>query len=251
METKIISIIIATYNAGKTLSRCLESIRQQKTNNVELLILDAASSDDTMHIVQRYNDIVDVVIHEKDKGIYDAWNKGIAKVSGEWIMFVGADDLLANGAIERYLQEIDSNHISNVKFDYICSKVQIINGSGKFIKVIGTDYNWNKYRRFMNVAHVGSLHSTNLFKTVGLYNLDYKICADYELLMRKGSQLKVHFVDNISAYMQIGGMSFSKRALQEARDIKIKTGKRLKTVCYAEYFVQLLLFFKSKFLWQK
>ena len=74
---KLISIIIATYNAGSTLESCLKSIIAQKNDLIELLIIDGKSSDNTLKIVNAYRNQIDIFISEKDKGIYDAWNKGI------------------------------------------------------------------------------------------------------------------------------------------------------------------------------
>ena len=73
---KLLSIIIATYNAGNTLDACLTSITKQKSSEIELLIIDGGSSDKTLDIIHSYGDKIDVLISEPDKGIYDAWNKG-------------------------------------------------------------------------------------------------------------------------------------------------------------------------------
>ena len=98
-----ISIIIATWNAAKTLKRCLDSIVPQLTDETELILVDGGSKDDTNKIIDSYGDKVAVHISEPDKGIYDAWNKGVSKAKGDWVMFIGADDILLEGAIEYYL----------------------------------------------------------------------------------------------------------------------------------------------------
>ena len=87
-----ISIIIATFNAELRLSRCLDSIISQKTEEIELLIIDGGSVDGTLKLIDSYKGCIDFVLTEKDNGIYDAWNKGIRQAKGEWIMFLGADD---------------------------------------------------------------------------------------------------------------------------------------------------------------
>lgn len=86
---KIISIIIATYNAEKTLKRCLSSIISQKNDQLELLIIDGGSVDRTMDIVKDVSQSIDVIISEPDKGLYDAWNKALRLATGEWIMVFG------------------------------------------------------------------------------------------------------------------------------------------------------------------
>lgn len=247
--TKEISIIIATYNAEKTLERCLESIKSQKTEQIELIIADGKSTDQTINILTKYSGIIDKMICEPDKGIYDAWNKAIKHSNGKWLMFIGADDYLAPDALKIYL---DVTEITNhEQIDFICSQVLYVSKTGQPIKKIGSEFKWNIFKRTMNVAHVASLHSKNLFKQVGLYNLKYNLCADYELLMRKRHYLKSLFIPTVTAFMQTGGMSFSIRALQEAREIRQKTGKRNILITNVEYLFQMILFMRAKSQYEK
>lgn len=241
---KEISIIIATFNAEKTLERCLESIKSQKREQIELIIADGKSTDETLNILTKYSPIIDKIICEPDQGIYDAWNKAIKHSNGKWLMFIGADDYLAPDALNTYLDlTLITNH---EKIDFICSNVMYISKTGQPIKKIGGEFKWNIFKRTMNVAHVASLHSINLFKQVGFYNLTYRVCADYELLMRKRNDLKTLFIPKVTAYMQTGGMSFSIRALKEAREIRQKTGKRNQLITNIEYLLQLILFMRAK-----
>ena len=103
-----ISIIIATWNAAKTLRTCLDSIVPQLNKDVELILVDGGSKDETNEIIDSYGDKVSVHISEPDKGIYDAWNKGVKVAKGDWVMFVGADDILLPSAIDTYLQTINN-----------------------------------------------------------------------------------------------------------------------------------------------
>ena len=213
---KIITIIIATFNASKTIERCIKSILSQKNENVELIIIDGASRDNTVDILREYESDIDVLISEKDNGIYNAWNKCITKACGDWLMFIGADDILIEGALDKYLDFISDMKESR---DYICARNEYVTENDVFLKLIGSEYKWDIFRYRMDVAHVGSLHNKKLFKEVGLYNLDFKICADYELLMRKKSKLQCGFVNHTIARMQTGGMSYSVNAIKEAYNI--------------------------------
>lgn len=212
---KIITIIIATYNASKTLERCLNSIIPQLTTKCELIIVDGKSTDSTMKIVEKYSKYINLSISEKDKGIYDAWNKGIQKANGEWIMFIGADDKLLPDAISYYIEVIrKTNNIE--KYDYICANNEYLDSHSQFMKEIGGKPYWNIMKRKMNATHVASLHNKkNLFNTIGFYDLKYRICADYELLLRKGNKLKYIYLPHRIAQMQVGGMSFSTKAIYE------------------------------------
>ena len=117
---KEISIIIATINASKTIKRCLDSIIIQKEPSVEIIIIDGLSTDSTEEIVQTYGNEIDIFISESDLGIYDAWNKGISVSSGNWIMFVGADDILLPNSIKEIFQFISLNNVNEI--DYISAK---------------------------------------------------------------------------------------------------------------------------------
>ena len=99
MTKKKISIIIATFNASATIKRCLDSIVPQLTEECELVIIDGGSKDSTNEIIDSYGDKIAIHVSEPDKGIYDAWNKGIRLSSGEWVAFIGADDVLLSGAL--------------------------------------------------------------------------------------------------------------------------------------------------------
>lgn len=215
-----ISIIIATYNASKTLKTCLDSIVPQLCTEAELIIVDGASKDNTNDIIKSFGDNVSVHISEPDKGIYDAWNKGVALSHGEWVMFIGADDILLSNAVSTYLNTI-KNTADIDSYDYICAHNEYVNEKGKLLKVLGEEPKWSKMCKGMAAAHVASLHNKrNLFETIGGYNLNFRICADYELLLRKKQNLKYIFIDNHIARMKIGGMSFSTNAIIETYNIR-------------------------------
>ena len=219
---KIISIIIATYNADKTLKRCLDSIVPQLTNECELILVDGGSKDNTNEIIDSYGDKIAVHISEPDKGIYDAWNKGARLSSGKWVGFIGADDVLLPNAVNSYLQVIKSTRDID-SYDYICAHNEYADKDGNILQVIGAPAEWSKMRRGMVAAHVASLHNKyNLFETIGGYDLQFHICADYDLLLRKRDKLKSLFIDTTIARMQTGGMSFSVAALKEAFHIRPK-----------------------------
>ena len=209
----MISIIIATYNAAATLQKCLDSIRSQKAQEVELLVIDGLSSDNTMEIVAQNRDIINIAVSEKDNGLYDAWNKGIVRSKGDWILFIGADDVLEDGAISAYQELIELN--ADKEFDYISANVNYIDNNGRIIKTLGSAWDWNVFQKKMNVAHVASLHNKRLFDEIGLFDLNYKICADYELLLRKRDKLRALFMPVTVASMQMGGVSFTTKAIDE------------------------------------
>lgn len=213
---KRISIIIATFNAGRTLQNCLDSIREQKDDDIELLIIDGKSIDGTVDIVNRNKVLVDYFVSESDHGIYDAWNKGILASHGQWILFIGADDKLMPNALDRYRFFLTK---STDSYDYISARAYYLNQYGKVIKIIGDKWDWKTFQTKMTVVHVASLHNRDLFEEIGFFDTAYKICADYELLLRKKDKLKAYFLNEVVVQMQTGGVSMSKKAIVETCEI--------------------------------
>lgn len=240
----LISFIIATYNAGKTLERCLNSIVPQLSDECELILVDGGSNDNTNEIIDSYGDKIAVHISEPDKGIYDAWNKGVKHAKGKWVGFIGADDILLPDAVKTWTDTIKSTPDIDT-YDYICAHNEYADKDGNVIQVIGGSAVWNKMRKGMVAAHVGSLHNKhNLFETIGGYDLQFHICADYDLLLRKRDKLKSLFVDHRIARMQTGGMSFSVAAIKEAYKIR-KKNKSLNHIINLSIFAKNWLAYKT------
>ena len=244
MYNKIISIIIATYNASDTILGCLDSIENEINSDCELIIIDGDSTDNTLDLLNKKKELIDVLISEPDKGIYDAWNKGIEKSKGKWIMFLGADDLLLKNSLLTYLEFLRERNSS--AYDYVCAKNEYINLDGKFIKDIGKEPKWKAMKYYMPAAHVASLHNKKLFDEIGFFNLEYKICADYELLSRKKNKLNYKFIDYKIAKMKTGGMSFSVRALIEQFFIRRKHLNIIINVMTFLFQTSLFIKFKIK-----
>jgi len=235
----MISVIIATYNAELNLQRTLDSLKTQINKNFELIVVDGDSKDNTMRIIKSNKDIINIYLSEPDTGLYDAWNKGIRISSGEWICFLGAGDTLVPEAFEKYFEFLFN---LQGKYDYISARINRIDDSGLFLSNMGKAWNWPHFKKIMTVAHVGSLHSRILFDEVGFFNVDYNICADYELLLRKRSKLRCAFLNYTIGNMPIGGTSFSIDALKQSAKAKYYTGKQSLLKVFLSFNIQLILF---------
>jgi glycosyltransferase involved in cell wall biosynthesis len=214
-----LSIIIATYNAEKYLTTCIDSILKDKTASIELIIIDGGSSDATVEIIKGYAEQIDFFLSEPDKGIYDAWNKAIRVAKGEWLTFIGSDDVVFPGSLPIILESIESVQDNT---EFIFSKAQIISNTGKTLGYRGKEYVFDEFKKGMTISHVFSLHRKHVFTKQGLFDLDYKICADYEFMMRYQNNLVSIFLPIVTVKMMIGGMSFSKKAIKEAYKIRRK-----------------------------
>jgi len=243
----MISIIIATYNAGIYLQLCLDSIAVQRNEYLELIIIDGGSTDNTIEIIEKNHKQINYWISEPDRGIYDAWNKGLKNVSGEWVMFLGADDQLVPDAIESYTTLIKSINADN-KVDFISSQVQMIDEKGKDIRVKGWPFAWPLFLKEMTIAHTGSLHSIKLFEEYGNFDIAYKIVGDYEFLLRPGNKLNALYLNKITVIMSEGGVSDSNAAIFEQYKAVIQTGKAEKDHAIRNLIIVLLKFNTKKIL---
>jgi glycosyltransferase involved in cell wall biosynthesis len=201
-----ISVITAVYNGGKTLEQTIKSVLGQSYKNVEFIIIDGGSSDNTVDIIKKYANQLSYWISEPDKGIYNAWNKGVAQVKGDWVCFLGSDDELLPDALEKYAAFIGDNEKG---LEYVSSLILWVDGEGNGLRNYGKPWEWPKFKRVMNVAHVGSLHAKALFDKYGSFDESYKIAGDYELLLRAGEKLKAGFMPEVTARVAVTGVSHS------------------------------------------
>ncbi len=245
-ETFEISIICAVYNASATIQNFIESVRNQTIKTFELIIVDGGSSDGTVDILKSNSDIIKRYISEADNGIYDAWNKGIQLSKANWICFVGSDDILRPNFIEKYIEVIKRINKTNDSVDYISSKVNYVDSQFRTLRILGKEWEWNKFKYGMTTAHVGSMHNRNLFNQIGLYDTNYKIIGDYELLLRKKNQLKAIFIDEILVDMKADGMSLSFGALVERTKAQIYTAKIMKIRALFILLVGIILLLRIK-----
>ncbi|MEG1617180.1 MAG: glycosyltransferase family 2 protein [Bacteroidales bacterium] len=239
MEDVLISIIIATYNPGYKLNTTLKSLRKQHYKNFELIIIDGGSDDLTVDVIRENEDFISYWVSEQDNGVYDAWNKGINVATGKWICFLGAGDTLYPDTLLKYTNVINT---SSSHLDFISGKVQNVTIDGIEATVFGQKWKWREFRNIMTLAHVGALHNRKLFEDVGLFDTDYLIAGDYELLLRKRGELKTFFIPEVLANMELGGISFSIKALKESSIAQRKTAGNNPIKVFLYYLYRLLLF---------
>jgi glycosyltransferase involved in cell wall biosynthesis len=200
--SSLVSIIIVTYNAAEFLQNCLNSIYQQKYPAIEIVILDGASTDGTVDILKANNDKITFWKSEKDEGIYDAMNKALQFVKGDWIYFLGADDVVLDGFSDLAFDLEDNNAI------YYGSV--ILRGRKYYGEA-------SKYQLAKStLCHQAMIYPARVFKK---YKFDtrYQISADFELNMRcwKDKSLRFEFRDHIVANFNHTGASSKKDLIFE------------------------------------
>lgn len=222
----LISVIIAVYNAEKYLEQCITSILSQSYRNFELIIIDGLSQDNSTTIIKSFEKQIHFWISEPDKGIYDAWNKGLAIAKGDWVTFVGADDILYEYALETYINHIQSRQ-DHRNSDFLSSYIELVTEDLKPIRTIGGAWNWEEFKVNMNTGHVGCFHAKSLFNQYGVFDTAYKVSGDYELLLRARENLKADFVPVATVRMRTGGVSASQLASAIEETYKAKAKNRV------------------------
>jgi len=169
----LITVITVVYNGAKYLEETILSVINQTYPNVEYIIIDGGSTDDTPDIIKKYEDYIDYWVSEKDKGIYDAMNKGIDLANGEWINFMNAGDKFSN-----YSTIINTYLNINMNFDVIYSDVEI--DFGKFT-VVKKPLTLERMDLGMTFHHQSCFVKTHLMKQYK-FDTTYKLVADYNFL---------------------------------------------------------------------
>ena len=234
-EMPLVSIITAVFNGEKYLEQTIKSVLNQTYARIQYIIIDGGSTDGTPDIIQKYDDRISCWLSEPDNGVYDAWNKGLDSAKGQWIAFVGSDDILYDTAVELYMQHIFQTGIAEI--EYVSSKAEIVEDDLAVLRTIGQPWKWEKFQRYHNIVHVGSLHNRRLFAKYGRFNNQYKIAGDYEFLLRAGKHLKAAFMDRVTVKMRCNGISNTTRALYEARQAKTHSGGRNRFLSFWEYCI--------------
>ncbi|MEA5534791.1 glycosyltransferase family 2 protein [Crocosphaera sp. XPORK-15E] len=204
---KKISVIIPTYNSQETIATSLESIINQDYSDYEICIVDGNSNDNTINIIQEYCRRFDFIkfLTEKDDGPYDAMNKGIDMSSGEWLLFLGSNDLIyENNTFQKIFTESIPEEIG-----LLYGSVMILDdiiGLGKAGQIYDGEFNLDKLLQ-KNICHQSIFYRRSLFKKLGKYNLKYPVCSDWEMNMRFFASTKVYYLDLTVAGFSGGGLS--------------------------------------------
>lgn len=198
-----LSIVVATWNAGRTLERCIQSIVEQSSRDWELIVIDGGSKDDTVEIIRSHAKHIAYWHSRPDAGIYDAWNQALLHARGDYICFLGADDALhsPDTIAKIFTVVVDSRP------DLITCRGQIRNASGLTKQVIGTSWTNSKLPRHLRLCHPGLMHHRSLFERHGVFDPQYKIAADLEFLLRLPEKIQCCDIPWVTVDIQEGGVS--------------------------------------------
>lgn len=213
-----VSIITVTYNSEPYLEETIKSVLSQNYENIEYIIVDGISTDNTLEIINKYRAYIDNVIVEKDKSMYDAINKGLKISTGDIIAILNSDDMIA-----------DNNVISK-----IVDVMSDVNISGCYSNVINLYDNKKINKRVFNIGfndylisgkgtfipHTSLYLKRSVFEKVGLYNLDYKYAADYDFIIRVLNKYKLKHIDEyLFLFRRHSGSITASGKIKEEREL--------------------------------
>ena len=234
-----VSIITIVYNNANYIESCIKSVLSQTYSNIEHIIIDGGSNDGTQEIVKPYIPKLGYYTSEKDKGLYNALNKGIQIATGDVIGILHSDDLF-----------YESTTLEKIVKVFTASKVDLLYANGMYverenIKKVKRIYKAKPYKnRYLNFGWI-PLHTTiyvkkEVFQEFGLYDESYSIASDYEISLRwfHEKDIKNCFLDDWVVKMRLGGKSTTLK-LQ-----KRKSSEDLQIIKKYSLFGKLTLFFK-------
>lgn len=254
MKMPFVSFIIATFNSGNSLASTLESILSQTYRNFEIIVIDGGSSDETVDILKGYGDYLAYWVSEPDRGIADAFNKGVRVAIGDYINFQGSGDTLTNNVV---LSEIFTNW--DFVEDFVIARInRVTNTSEK--KVLWTSkrnkpkFNYNTLVWRMSLYHQALFTRKSYFRQYGEFDENLKYSMDYEHVLRS-------FKNNPSIYtVNVIFSNWRQDGLGENNELKIfneynliKLRHRIKprvVLFFVNYFILLKFYLKKLLLFK-
>lgn len=201
-----ISIITATYNSSETIEDCITSVNNQTYSDIEQIIIDGASKDNTVDIITSLPNRVSKIISEADKGIYDAMNKGINLATGDIIGILNSDDLYySNDIISKIVESFQTTDI-----DCIFGDLFYVNpdNTNKIVRKWSTgSYKQNGFIKGWHPAHPTFFVRKEVYEKYGCFDLNFKLAADFELMLRflEKNKLNSKYLKLPMVRMRLGG----------------------------------------------
>ena len=222
---KSISIITVCYNAAHLLAKTIESVLEQTYKNIEYIVIDGKSTDDTNEIIAKYRSNIHTSICEHDSGVFDAMNKGISVAKGDLIIFLNAGDYYISPFVIEYFISKLNTELAEVFFGRFiweapqtCDIVLSDNS--------GVNYSWDL--KELNFPHPATIYTKNAFKKVGMFDLSFPLQADYEWNVRALVKMKIAFqyINIITVRFRADGISNDPKHANAISDEKLGISKR-------------------------
>ena len=242
-----ITVIISTLNVANQIEKTILSYLDQDFKKKNLIIVDGNSSDHTVEIIKKYSNNLQYWVSENDDGIYDAWNKAIRNTNTEWVCFIGAGDVFySNNTLTKLIMAK-----TNPKTNFISGKIFLIDKKDIFIESMGKKWDFNKLSKNITIGHPLSLHKLELLKRYNLFDIKYKICGDYDFLIRSGKSIFAEYLNEFVVIMKDDGVSKkhflkatteSAKALIKSKDFGLIIGTKFFVTSIIKIILKKILF---------
>jgi len=219
----LVTVIVAVFNAGKTLQQCIDSVTSQTYAHTQLIIIDGGSTDNTLEVIKQNSAKINYSVSEKDRGIYDAWNKGLTQAQGQWVCFLGADDYLYDSQVIEKMMGLIADLPADIQIAY--GQVALVDDAGSEQALLGQEWSEIKqqFKHIMCIPHPAVFHRRTLFEQSGNFNDRFKIAGDYEMLLRalkNGDAFSL--MGLIVVAMRVGGISSKPRnAIDSFKEMRL------------------------------
>lgn len=225
------SVITVCLNSADTIEKTIESVLNQQGVEIEYIIIDGGSTDNTVEIIKRFGNRIAYWCSEPDGGIYEAMNKGIAVATGDMVSFINSSDWYADGALACIQKKMTEG-----KFDLVCGKVARVK-DGVVVSIDAKPEDETEIYYKMYYQHQGIFAKRSIFSKYGYFDVQYRICADYDWLLRVYNRgVHIAYVDVLVSYFCIGGVSSGIELLPEKKAICLK---HLPQALYGRYFEKI------------
>ena len=201
-----VSLITIAYNSAATIEDTIKSIVAQEYSNIEYIIIDGGSTDNTLSIIEKYKESISTIISEPDKGIYDAMNKGVQNATGDLVGILNSDDIYTdNKVVSNIVEAIGNKDSIYADLVYVdrdnTDKVTRYWKSGKYRRGI--------FKKGWMPPHPTFFIKKSCYDQYGIYNLQLKSAADYELMLRMlhKHNISVAYLPEVITKMRVGGQS--------------------------------------------
>jgi glycosyltransferase involved in cell wall biosynthesis len=199
-RSPLISVVTPTYNAAATIERCCDSVAAQDYSPVEHIIMDAASSDGTLAVLERRGLRFE---SSPDAGIFDGMSRGVRIASGEFVHILNADDRYADSSVlTRVIAAMTANG-----WDLCHARAAQITATGRVVRVVGREVDKRQLLKKMRVAHPTVVLRRSVYERYGTFSVGFRVAGDYEFLLRIWDRIRVGFIDEVLVHMSIGGNS--------------------------------------------
>lgn len=198
-----ISIITIVYNNVHEIGITIASVACQRYANIEYIVIDGQSTDGTMQVIQEHASHIDVLVSEKDKGIYDAMNKGLSRATGDYVLFLNSgDELFDEHTLDHVFGQNDGADIYYGKTKLVDAQRNIL--GDRRLKA-PTSFNWKSFRYGMNICHQAIYVKRTIAEP---YDTSYQLSSDIDWVIRAAKKAaKIVFIDEYVAKYLVGGMS--------------------------------------------